>query len=249
MLKTKEITICTTNQGKVAEFQEIFDNLMQTRADLVSGLKTKSFSRDSFKNLSDKGIQDFEVDETEDTYLGNAALKAIAGAKAVQGLALADDSGIEVFALNKAPGIYSGRYLRDPSKGISALLNEMQAHNDRRVRYVCALVLAEPSGKILFQTQQYWYGELAYEKHGEQGFGFDPVVYPCLEEAARKRTSPRLDMALGNDLAEEGFITDYSIDKSRTVAELSSKEKNSYSHRFKAVQEFLGFLNNSYKII
>jgi XTP/dITP diphosphohydrolase len=237
MLKTLDITICTTNQGKVAEFQEIFDNLMQASADLASGLKTKSFSRDSFKNLSDKGIHDFEVDETEDTYLGNAALKAIAGAKAIQGLALADDSGIEVFALNKAPGIYSGRYLRDPNKGINALLNEMQAHNDRRVRYVCALVLAEPSGKILFQTQRYWYGELAYEKHGEQGFGFDPVVYPCL------------DMALGNDLAAEGFITDYSIDKSRTVAELSSKEKNSYSHRFKAVQEFLSFLNNSYKII
>lgn len=237
MLKTLDITICTTNQGKVAEFQEIFDNLMQANADLASGLKTQNFSRDSFKNLSDKGIYDFEVDETEDTYLGNAALKAIAGANAVQGLALADDSGIEVFALNKAPGIYSGRYLRDPSKGINALLNEMQAHNDRRVRYVCALVLAEPSGKILFQTQRYWYGELAYEKHGEQGFGFDPVVYPCL------------DMALENNLEGEGFITDYSIDKSRTVAELSSKEKNSYSHRFKAVQEFLSFLNNSYKII
>lgn len=233
MLKTKEITICTTNQGKVAEFQEIFDNLMQANADLASGLKTQNFSRDSFKNLSDKGIYDFEVDETEDTYLGNAALKAIAGAKAVQGLALADDSGIEVFALNKAPGIYSGRYLRDPNKGINALLNEMQAHNDRRVRYVCALVLAEPSGKILFQTQRYWYGELAYEKHGEQGFGFDPVVYPCL------------DMALENNLEGEGFITDYSIDKSRTVAELSSKEKNSYSHRFKAVQKLLKFLGEA----
>jgi non-canonical purine NTP pyrophosphatase (RdgB/HAM1 family) len=230
MLKTQEITICTTNQGKVAEFQEIFDNLMQANAELASGLKTQNFSRDSFKNLSDKGIYDFDVDETEDTYLGNAALKAIAGAEAVQGLALADDSGIEVFALNKAPGIYSSRYLRDPSKGINALLNEMQAHNDRRVRYVCALVLAEPSGKILFQTQQYWYGELAYEKHGEQGFGFDPVVYPCL------------DMALGNDLEGDNFIIDYSIDESRTVAELSSKEKNSYSHRFKAVQEFLRFL-------
>lgn len=233
MLKTKEITICTTNQGKVAEFQEIFDNLMQANADLASGLKTQNFSRDSFKNLSDKGIYDFEVDETEDTYLGNAALKAIAGAKAVQGLALADDSGIEVFALNKAPGIYSGRYLRDPNKGINALLNEMQAHNDRRVRYVCALVLAEPSGKILFQTQRYWYGELAYEKHGEQGFGFDPVVYPCL------------DMALGNDLEGDDFITAYSIDKSRTVAELSSKEKNSYSHRFKAVQKLLKFLGEA----
>lgn len=249
MLKTLDITICTTNQGKVAEFQEIFDNLMQVNADLALGLKKWNFSRDSFKTLAYRGIHDFEVDETEDTYLGNAALKAIAGAKAVQGLALADDSGIEVFALNKAPGIYSGRYLRDPNKGINALLNEMQAHNDRRVRYVCALVLAEPSGKILFQTQQYWYGELAYEKHGEQGFGFDPVVYPCLEEAARKPTSSTLDMALGNDLADESFITDYSIDKSRTVAELSSKEKNSYSHRFKAVREFLSFLNDSYKVI
>ena len=83
----------------------------------------------------------------------------------------------------------------------------------------------------------------------EQGFGFDPVVYPCLEEAARKPTSSTLDMALGNDLEGDDFITAYSIDKSRTVAELSSKEKNSYSHRFKAVREFLSFLNDSYKII
>jgi inosine/xanthosine triphosphate pyrophosphatase family protein len=49
-------------------------------------------------------------------------------------------------------------------------------------------------------------------------------------------------MALGNDLEGDNFIIDYSIDESRTVAELSSKEKNSYSHRFKAVQEFLRFL-------
>jgi inosine/xanthosine triphosphate pyrophosphatase family protein len=133
MLKTQEITICTTNQGKVAEFQEIFDNLMQANAELASGLKTQNFSRDSFKNLSDKGIYDFDVDETEDTYLGNAALKAIAGAEAVQGLALADDSGIEVFALNKAPGIYSSRYLRDPSKGINALFPSLTVYTHCKI--------------------------------------------------------------------------------------------------------------------
>ncbi|NBV99154.1 MAG: hypothetical protein EBR67_06545 [Proteobacteria bacterium] len=52
MLKTKEIIICTTNQGKVAEFQEIFDNLMQVNADLALGLKKQNFSRDSFKTLA-----------------------------------------------------------------------------------------------------------------------------------------------------------------------------------------------------
>jgi len=220
MLRTDEITICTTNKGKIAEFQEIFTNLLEADLELALNLKARKINIDIFKTLSDKGIYNFDVDETENSYLANAALKAIAGAKAVQGLALADDSGIEVFALDKAPGIYSGRYLRDPERGIDGLLKEMKDIEDRKTRYVCALVLANENGEIIFQTEKYWYGELAYEKHGEQGFGFDPIVYPVLDEA------------LGE------------VDKKRTVAELSSKEKNSYSHRFKAVKELLNFLNS-----
>jgi XTP/dITP diphosphohydrolase len=231
MLKSKEITICTTNHGKIAEFQEIFTNLLELDSELALSLKKKGIDISIFKTLSDKGIKDFDVDETEDSYLGNASLKAIAGAKAVQGLALADDSGIEVFALDKAPGIYSGRYLRDPERGINGLLREMQDISDRKVRYVCALVLANAAGDILFQTERYWYGELAYEKHGEQGFGFDPIVYPDLESNPAEAY-----------MQEDEVLSEYKVDKSKTVAELSSKEKNSYSHRFKAVKELLNFL-------
>lgn len=217
MYPLSEITICTTNKGKVLEFQNILGKCPKLQEPLFK-------NKIKFISLSETGVSDFEVEETGKTYLENARLKAIAGAKLVNGFALADDSGIEVFALNQAPGIYSGRYLRDPQKGIAGLLAEMSGKEDRRVRYVCALVLANADGDIVFETEAYWYGELAYEKHGEQGFGFDPVVYPDLNiSTAHERTD------------------------SRTVAELSPEEKDSHSHRFKAVSELINYLSASFK--
>ncbi|NQY78776.1 MAG: non-canonical purine NTP pyrophosphatase [Candidatus Caenarcaniphilales bacterium] len=223
----QEIIICTSNQGKLREFAEILDILYE-RSSLELDAE-KYF----FRNLRDLGITDFDPEETGSTYLENAKIKAIAGAKRTGQIALADDSGIEVKTLNGEPGIYSGRYLRDPAKGVPGLLKEMEAKDEREVRYVCALVLANPEGEIIFQTAAYWYGELATEKHGEQGFGFDPVVYPVLET----NYDDQIHIEQEFNFPDSAFI-----DKTKTVAQMESREKNSYSHRFKAVKKLLLFL-------
>ncbi len=223
----QEIVICTSNQGKLREFAEILDILYER-----SSLELDA-EKYYFRNLRDLGINDFDPEETGSTYLENAKIKALAGAKRTGQFALADDSGIEVQALNSEPGIYSGRYLRDPDKGVPGLLKEMEAKDEREVRYVCALVLANPEGEIIFQTVAYWYGELATEKHGEQGFGFDPIVYPVLET----NYDDQIHIEQEFKFPESAFI-----DKSKTVAEMESKEKNSYSHRFKAMKKLLLFL-------
>ena len=224
----KEIILCSSNQGKLREFAEILDILHENTS---LELDPEEYF---FRNLRDLNITDFDPEETGSTYLENARIKALEGAKRTNKLSLADDSGIEVNALNGEPGIYSGRYLRDPDKGITGLLKSMEAEeNNRQVRYVCALVLVSPTGEIIFETVAYWYGELAYEKHGEQGFGFDPVVYPILETNYEDNIHIELEFK---------FPEQAHLDKSQTVAQMSSKEKNSYSHRFKAVRKLLLFL-------
>ena len=133
----QEIIICSSNQGKLREFAEILDILYES-----SSLELDP-EKYFFRNLRDLGINDFDPEETGKTYLENARIKAIAGAERTKKIALADDSGIEVKALNGEPGIYSGRYLRNPEKGVSGLLSEMETQEDRKVRYVCALVLSK----------------------------------------------------------------------------------------------------------
>ena len=229
----QEIIICTSNEGKIREFAEILDILAE-RSSL-----TVDFEKWTFKNLRELDIDNFEVEETEDTYIGNAKLKAIAGAKLTGKIALADDSGIEVEALNGAPGIYSGRYLRDKNKGVEGLLKEMESKETRAVRYVCSLAMANPEGEILFETNSYWYGELATEKHGEQGFGFDPVVYPVIEPSYEDLIH----------LEQKFEMPERGLDKSKTVAQMSSREKNTYSHRFKSVRKLLRYLNKDDLIV
>lgn len=223
----QEIIICSSNQGKLREFAEILDILYE-RSSLE--LDPEQYY---FKNLRDLGINGFDPEETGSTYLENARIKAIAGAKRTNQISLADDSGIEVQALNGEPGIYSGRYLRDPDKGVNALLTSMADKENREVRYVCALVLANPEGEIIFETMSYWYGELATEKHGEQGFGFDPIVYPVLET----NYDDQIHIEQEFKFPESGHTN-----KTKTVAEMESREKNSYSHRFKAMKKLLRFL-------
>jgi XTP/dITP diphosphohydrolase len=125
-----------------------------------------------------------EPDETEDSYLGNAKLKAVAAAKASRLPAFADDSGLSVEALGGAPGIYSARWAekgsdggRDFNIGMDRVLRELSAHDDRRARFVSALALCWPDGHCeLFEG---WVdGEIIHEKRGNRGFGYDPIFRP-----------------------------------------------------------------------
>ena len=125
-----------------------------------------------------------EPEETEDSYIGNAKLKALAAAQASGLPALADDSGLSVDALGGAPGIYSARWAdkgpdgaRDFNIGMDRVLRELAAHNNRRGRFVSALALAWPDGHCeLFEA---WVeGEIIHEQRGARGFGYDPIFRP-----------------------------------------------------------------------
>jgi XTP/dITP diphosphohydrolase len=118
-----------------------------------------------------------DVDETGQTFLENARLKASEVAKATGCWAIADDSGLAVDALNGAPGIYSARYADSDGARIQRLLSELSEVSDRRAQFVCALALARPDGSIALATEGICRGEITAAPRGTGGFGYDPIFY------------------------------------------------------------------------
>lgn len=155
-----------------------------------------------------------EPEETETTFAGNAALKARAAANASGLPALADDSGLEVFALGGAPGVYSARWAgsgKDFAVAMERVWTELRARggDDPSARFVCALALAEPTG-----TTQVFEGEargrVVWPPRGTRGFGYDPIFQPD-----------------GHD---------------RTFGEMSHEEKLPLTHRTRAFEQMLAAL-------
>ncbi|AXY42778.1 MULTISPECIES: RdgB/HAM1 family non-canonical purine NTP pyrophosphatase [Halomonas] len=151
-----------------------------------------------------------EVEETGLTFVENALLKAREASR-VSGLpALADDSGLEVDALNGAPGIYSARFAGEPKsdeRNNARLLERLAEvpEGQRTGRYWCVLVyLRHAEDPVPLIVQRSWEGEILAHPRGEGGFGYDPLFW----------------------LPEQGM----------SVAELSSAEKNRLSHRGRALQ-------------
>lgn len=147
--------------------------------------------------------------ETGTTFADNALGKARAAAAATGRPAIADDSGIEAAALHGAPGVWSARYAGEnatDADNLAKLLDELPAHGDRRVAYVCALAYVEPGGgeEVVHGRCE---GMLALEPRGEGGFGYDPAFVP----------------------------DDYPGDH-RTMAELTPEEKDAISHRGRAAR-------------
>jgi XTP/dITP diphosphohydrolase len=154
------LLIATTNPGKVREY-----------ADLFAGLHCVLVS------LTDVGISN-DVAETGATYEENALLKAREYAAHSGLLTLADDSGLEVAALDGRPGVYSARYAPDSPTRIHKLLSELKTVPDdrRRAQFQCVIALAWPDGRTE-TTQGSCEGWIAHEPRGTHGFGFDPVFY------------------------------------------------------------------------
>lgn len=125
-----------------------------------------------------------EPDETEDSYIGNARLKAVAAATASGLPALADDSGLSVDALGGDPGIYSARWAdrntageRDFNTAMDKVMAKLAPLANRRARFVSALALAWPDGHCeLFEGEVA--GEIMHDKRGSRGFGYDPIFRP-----------------------------------------------------------------------
>jgi XTP/dITP diphosphohydrolase len=124
-----------------------------------------------------------DVEETEDTYLGNALLKARAVAQALGVPAIADDSGIEVDALGGKPGPRSARYAGDDATDEQNLDAMMQAlrgipAGGRVARYRCVAALAYPGGEVV-HTEATCEGTLVTKRRGVRGFGYDPIFVPA----------------------------------------------------------------------
>ena len=121
--------------------------------------------------------KEIEVDETGTTFMENARLKAREVAIATHQWAIADDSGLQIDALNGAPGLYSARYGKDDQDRIDRVLRELRDTQNRSAQFVCALALARPDGTIALETEGICPGEILTEPRGTNGFGYDPIFY------------------------------------------------------------------------
>lgn len=185
---TLRILVATHNPGKIREFRQLLAPL-----------------GDRICFPADLGLH-LEVLEDGQTYADNARRKALAYVQIAGLPVLADDSGLEVDALDGAPGIRSARYtLGDDADRVAALLAKMHGvpWEKRTARFRCVIVIATPESE-LHTVEGVCEGYIAYEPAGEGGFGYDPVFY----------------------LPEYGC----------TMAQLSPQEKNRLSHRARAVQ-------------
>jgi len=189
------LIIATHNRGKLEEMA----HLLQPHGVTVVG-------------AGDLGLP--EPEETETTFVGNARIKAHAAAQATGLPALSDDSGIEIQALNGAPGVYTADWAETPTGrdftfAMTRAHDELEALNaphPRRARFCCTLVLAWPDGHDdVFEGVVD--GHIVWPMRGDQGHGYDPIFQPD-----------------GHDL---------------TFAEMDRWEKNRISHRGRAVQAFV----------
>ena len=196
----KKLLVATRNSGKVREFARLLSDI---DFDVVG--------------LDDLGI-DLKVEETGSTFEENALLKARAYAEASGELTLADDSGLEVKALDGEPGVKSARYggegLDDEGR-VQLLLTNMESVRgwNRQARFVAVLALVGdqvPGGETM--TEGVVDGAIIHEPVGENGFGYDPVFW----------------------LASHA----------KTTAQLSGEEKDEVSHRGNALRQLLPVLQN-----
>ncbi len=162
-------------------------------------------------SLNDIGCQT-DIPETAETLEGNALLKASYIFKNYHLDCFADDTGLEVEALNGAPGVYSARYAGGEGHNSQAnmvkLLHELEGKENRKAQFRTAISLILDGKEYLFEGVIK--GEIIKEKHGDSGFGYDPIFKP------------------------EGY--------NKTFAELGNEIKNKISHRALAVQKLYEFL-------
>ena len=185
---TQKIVLASGNKGKIAEIQAI---LQQQAIDVIS---------QSHFNVT-------EADETGTTFIENAIIKARHAAKIAQLPAIADDSGLEVDALNGQPGVHSARYAGLPSNdqnNTDKLLHALAdiPENQRSARFHCVMVfMAHANDPSPLIGHGVWEGRIAFEKAGNNGFGYDPVFYiPELNSM-----SAALEPSLKNALSHRGL--------------------------------------------
>jgi XTP/dITP diphosphohydrolase len=154
------LVLASHNKGKLREIVDLL----------------KPFGLD-IKSAATLGLP--EPEETESSFIGNALLKAHAAAKASGLIALADDSGLVVPALDNAPGVYSARWAGKDKNFLTAMERverELLQRNatDRSAKFVCVLALVSPAGEErIFEGDVH--GSLVFPPRGDRGFGYDPI--------------------------------------------------------------------------
>lgn len=188
----QELVIATHNQGKLQEFRELMKELP----------------------VQIKCLADFEAieepEETGKTFAANAKLKAAYYAKKTGMVCIADDSGLEVQALDGAPGVRSARYAGEEAtdeENNQLLLHNMKFQVKRTCRFRCALAVVQPDGRVLYETDGSCDGMLLHEPLGTGGFGYDPLFW--------------------------------STELHKGMAEATMQEKNKISHRGKAIKKLV----------
>ncbi|MHB1653492.1 MAG: XTP/dITP diphosphatase [Desulfitobacteriaceae bacterium] len=191
-----KILLATQNQGKVLELKEL---LADEEIEVLSLLDMENWE---------------EIEETGVTFVENAALKARAAAAQTGLISLADDSGLEIDALDGAPGVYSARFAgetKDDEANIDKVLSLLEnvPEEERTGRFRCALVVATPEGEE-YPTEGIVEGKILSQRRGRGGFGYDSIF----------------------------LVADFG----RTMAELSLVQKNKLSHRAQAFHKALPIL-------
>lgn len=189
-----QLVFASNNKNKISELQSMLP--------------------DTIKILSLESIGCFEdIPETADTIEGNAILKANYVTEKYGYDCFADDTGLEVEALNGEPGVYSARYAgeqRNADDNMHKLLLNLAGKNNRKAQFKTVITLNHQGSQQLFTGVAT--GEITLEKSGTSGFGYDPIFQP----------------------------TNYQ----ETFAEISAELKNEISHRGKATQKLVEYLNN-----
>ena len=157
----KEIIVASTNQGKIKEIRAMLSEI---------GIDVKS--------ISDVFDQEIDIEENGQTFKENALIKAQTICDIIHKPTLADDSGLEVNAMDGGPGIYSARFMgHDTSYDIKnqAIIDACEG-KDRGARFVCAMALCIPHEEPIL-IEEYFNGEINEKIEGENGFGYDPIFY------------------------------------------------------------------------
>ncbi|MEG0549058.1 MAG: RdgB/HAM1 family non-canonical purine NTP pyrophosphatase [Coprobacillus sp.] len=157
----KEIIVASTNEGKIKEIRAMLNEI---------GIEVKS--------IKDVFDQEIDVEENGSTFKENALIKAQTICDMIHLPTLADDSGLEVDAMNGAPGIYSARFMgHDTSYDIkNQHIIDMVKGKERGARYVCAMALVIPNEEPII-IEEYFEGEINDKQEGTHGFGYDPIFY------------------------------------------------------------------------
>lgn len=156
----KSLVIASNNAHKVDEIRAVLGD----RFELLT-LNDISFNED--------------IPETADTFVGNALIKARTIYEKFKLNCFADDSGLEIAALNNEPGVYSARYAGEPvdhSKNIDKVLSKLEGIDDRAARFVTVIALIIDGEEFIFEGEVK--GRITKERMGEKGFGYDPIFMP-----------------------------------------------------------------------